>query len=532
MDAHDKLPGEATTEAEAAETPSRSVPATSSLASAMGNQAFGRLIAQPSRGQAAVALQARPASRTVGTPLLRPAPISIQRKKVDPSPFKGAAGTADVRAGEASQAAAGLAPIKVSQEYAKQQAERKEQQMNAFLREDIPFVSDNQDHYGYKKLIELRQEYVNDASRIALAEGAYNDVVLPGTLANKSAAAFKTIQFELGFFDDTDPTEDLSAKDKKALAKNLDEGKITDLNAAVGTKEQMVRGLRTEILGTSHSVQAAMQKRAAVLATDARAAAEKDKGAIDEKIKAVTDGFEAVGSVIGAVSFAGFGLPSAVSDIAAGGATAVKGGLEIGEKATGVIGATAEFVMTEMYKEQIQKAKQEIEKAKAAETHAKKMDAELSLTGSMLTVEGQLDQLGAAMGEMAAALKERKAYFAQLGADTDKARGNRAGGAMAQYLSYVSQAAETKSHLETARGAATNGLGVMKTQIADIAKHREYRYVADAAGVWDDARKQDDEGPDLKQLRSGRFALEDFLKAADAQLKVVDDVVASLPKPE
>jgi hypothetical protein len=97
-------------------------------------------------------------------------------------------------------------------------------------------------------------------------------------------------------------------------------------------------------------------------------------------------------------------------------------------KGTSLIGATAEFIMTQMYKEQIEKAKQEIEKAKVAETLAKKMDAELSITGSMLTVEGQLEELSGAMGQLALALKAREDYFAKLGAETDKATGNKPGG--------------------------------------------------------------------------------------------------------
>lgn len=457
---------------------------------------------------------------------------TLFRKKAPTSPFAGSAGTADTRAGEAGAAAGGIAPIKVSPDYANEQAKRKEQQMDAFRREDIPFVYDNMDHYAYKKLVELRQEYVDDTSRIALAEGAYNDFVVPGTLANKSAAAFKAVQFELGYFDDTDPTEDLSAKDKEKLAKKLDESKIKTLNDAVSAKESTTRGLRTEILGTSHNVQAAMQKRAAVLAVEQRAAAEADKTKIDEKIKAVKDGVETVGKVIEAVSFAGFGGPAAVAEVAGGGATAIKGGLEIGGKATGMIGTAVEFIMTEMYKEQIEKAKQEITKAKTAEEHAKKMDAELSMTGSMFQIEGQLEQLSGAMADMALALRARKQYFAELGMESDKATGTKAGGKMSQYLAYVAQATETKSHLETANSSARNGLSVMNEQISAMSKHRRYRYVADSEGVWGNRRFEDGDGPDLEQLKAARDGLDGFLKASTAQLGVIDTVIGSMPRPE
>lgn len=164
--------------------------------------------------------------------------------------------------------------------------------------------------------------------------------------------------------------------------------------------------------------------------------------------------------------------------------------------------------MTEMYSEDIEKAKQAIEKAKAAEAHARAMDAELSITGTMLSIEGQVDQLAGAMGELAAALRARKDYFAALGAETDKATGNKSSGQVSQYLSYVSQASESKSHLETALSAAQTGEGVLATQTNAMTEHRSYYYVADSAGVWDDAaRIRDADGPDLEQMRAARTFL-------------------------
>jgi hypothetical protein len=456
----------------------------------------------------------------------------IARKKEAPTPFAGSAGTADIRAVEAGKEAGGFSPINISTEYTTQQAERKEKQMDSFRNADIPFVYDNQEHYAYKKLIELRQEYLNDVSRISLAQGAFNDCVVPGTLANKSIAQFKQVQFELGYFDDVDPAEELTDKERKTLAKNLDEEKMKELNSAVSSNEQQVRGTRKVILGTSHEIQAAMQKRAGILALEAKGKAEKEKTEIEEKIKAVKDGAETVGKVISAVSFVGIGAPAAITDISAGGQAAIKSGLDLGEKGTSLVGSTAEFIMTEMYKEELQKAKQEIQKAKVAEEHAKKMDAGLSLTGSMLNMEGELQRLSGFMEELSSALKARKAYFAKLGFDTDKATGKKPGSKMSQYLLYVSQANETKSHVETAKESAASGLGVMKTQIYDMDKHRNYAYVADSAGVWDDrARIVDGDGPDLKQLKAARDRLDSFIKSADKQLEVINQVISSLPTP-
>jgi hypothetical protein len=461
-----------------------------------------------------------------------PGTVSVFRKKEAPSPFAGAAGTADVRAKEAGSEAGGVSPINVSTEYATQQAERKEKQMDDFRKADIPFVYDNQEHYAYKKLIDLRQEYINDVSRIALAQGAFNDFVIPGTLANKSFVQFKKVQFELGYFGDVNPAEELSAKERKTLATKLDEKTMNDLNKDIENKEKIASGKRTVILGLSHNIQAAMAKRAGVLAVEAKTKAEKEKTEIDEKIKAVKEGAETVGKVIEAVSFAGIGGPAAIKEIAEGGSGAIKGGLEIGGKSTGLIGSTAEFIMTQVYKDQIQKAKQEIEKAKVAEESARKMDAELSYTGSMLQVAGELDQLEGAMGQLATALKARKEYFAKLGSETDTATGGKPGGKISQYLTYVSQANETKSHIETAKASAVTGSGVMTTQINAMKAHRNYAYVADSAGVWDDrARKVDGPGPDVNQLDGARGTLSSFLKSADEELVVINSVIGSLPSP-
>jgi hypothetical protein len=459
--------------------------------------------------------------------------IVVSRLKEPPSPFRGAAATADVRAAESGSEAGGVAPITVSQEYAQQQAERKEQQMDSFRHEDIPFVSENQDHYAYKKLIELRQEYIDDGPRISLAQGAFNDFVVPGTMAVKSAAQFARVQQELGYYDEADPTEDFTAKERRTLAKGIDEGQLRTLNEVVANKAVTTQGLRKEILSTSHTAQAALQKRAGVLALDAKAAGEAQKQAIDDKIKAVKGAFETAGEVVGAVSFAGFGGPALATEIMAGGSGAVKGGLEVAGMGTSLVGSTVEFIMTEMYKEQIEKAKQQVEKAKVAEAHARQMDAELSMDASMLAISGQLDQLQGAMGDLAVALRARKDYFATLGIAVDKASGNKAGGKMSQYLAYVSQAHESKAHIASALSAAESGAGVMQTQVSAMARHRTYAYVADRYGVWDDrARKRDGEGPDLAQLRAALETLRTFQTAAKARLAVIDSVIGSMPTAE
>jgi hypothetical protein len=404
--------------------------------------------------------------------------------------------------------------------------------MDSFRRARIPFVSDNMSHYAYKKLVELRQEYVNDKARISLGQSAFNDFVIPGTLANKSTAQFKAIQFELGYLDEMDPTEDLSAKEQKALSGKIDAKELRTLNEKVTNQELSTQGLRKEILGTSHQVQAALQRRLAILGAKAAVQGEAEKQKIDDEINSVKTAFETAGKVGELVAFAGFGGPAAVAELTGGGATALKGGLELGGKGVSLIGSTVEFIMSEMYKEDIEKAKQTIAKAKAAEAHAKHLVAEFSITGTMLAVEGQLDQLAGAMGNLALALRARKDYFASLGAETDKATGNRAGGKISQYLAYVSQAMETKSHLETARTAATTGEGVLAVQNNVIRQHRRYAYVADSAGVWDDrARLRDPDGPDLEAMCEARSFLDAFIRAANAQLAVISRVLGSMPAP-
>ena len=124
------------------------------------------------------------------------------------------------------------------------------------------------------------------------------------SLANKSTAQFKRIQFELGYSDDISPKDDLSKKQLDTLAKKLGEKTMNRLKDDITSNEQTARGLRKGIVGTSHEIQGAMQRRAAVPAGEAKTKAEEEKTAIDETIKAVKEVAEAVGSVISAISFA------------------------------------------------------------------------------------------------------------------------------------------------------------------------------------------------------------------------------------
>ena len=121
--------------------------------------------------------------------------------------------------------------------------------------------------------------------------------------------------------------------------------------------------------------------------------------------------------------------------------------------------------------------------------------------------------------------------FAKLGAETDKATGNKPGGKMSQFLTYVSQATETKSHLDTAKSSASSSVGVIKTQTSEMGKHRAEAY-GDSNAVWDGRNKVDPKGPDLEQLLAARFVLEDFLKSADKQMEVINSVTSSLPSPQ
>ena len=324
--------------------------------------------------------------------------------------------------------------------------------MDFFRHEDIPFIYDNMNHYAYKKLIELRQEYVEDVTRITLAEGAFNKFVVPATMAIKSNAQFKIVERELGY-EGLDPLEDLNKKQRRAIAKGIDAEALGALNQRVTDKESISQGLREQILGASFAVQAAMQKRAGLLAVEAKEKGEKEQQEIQEKITAVKDGFETATKVIETVSFIGFGAPEAIEGIEEGGTKGIKSGLELGGKGVTLVGSTVEFIMQQMYREQIEKAKQEIEKAKLAETYARKMDAQLSLDASMYQISGLLDQLAGEMGELSLALRDRKNYFAKIGADIDKASGSK-GGSVSQYLLYVSQAYEIESFIHSADAAA------------------------------------------------------------------------------
>lgn len=497
--------------------------------------------------------------------------IVVQRKKEAETPFAGWAGTADVRAEEAGAEAGGLVPIKVNPEYAQQQAERKEQQMSAFLHADTPTGNNNQDHWGYKRLVELRQGYLDDLPRLAIAESAFNDFTQPATLAAKSVAQFRRLQFELGFEDGGGGAEDLTAKQTRVLGSKLDEEQLRKLNEAVENKQSVAQGKRTEILGITHQIAASGQRKQALLAQEEKAAAEEEKAEIQEKIEAVTEGVEAVGKVIELVSFAGFGAPEAVGGIgnAVGGAgvvqeaTAVegtvevetkveshlgegiKGGLELGGQATSLIGAGVEFIMTEMYKDELQKAQQSIMEAQAAISHAQALGVEFESAGWLFQAQGATEELQGLMGEWARALSDRKAYFAELGATTDKATGGKPGAEVSQYLAYVSQASETQSFLAAARGAADSAMAAIRSQVSLISKHRNEPYI-DAAGIWEYERFVDGDGPDLALLRAAIDQVDIFASThqvltyidgvlqqtgAEAAGSAAATVVGSLPAP-
>lgn len=481
--------------------------------------------------------------------------IAVQRQREGESPFAGGAGTADVRAEEAGAEAGGLMPISVSPDYAQQQAARKEQQMAAFLQADIPMVTNNQDHWGYKKLIELRQGYLDDLPRLTIAQSAFNDFTQPATLAAKSVAQFRRLQFELGFDEGGGDAEDLSARQIRVLSRALDQEQLQKLNEAVDDRQAIAEGKRTEILGIVHQIAASGQRKQALLAQEEKAAAEAEKSEIQEKIKAVAEGVEAVGKVIELVSFAGFGAPEAIGGIGkavggaevvqeatvAGGAVeaetkvesrlgeGVKGGLELGSHATSLIGAGVEFIMTGMYKDELQKAQQSIMEAQAAISQAQALGVEFENAGWLFQAQGATQELEGFMGEWARALDDRKAYFAELGARVDRATGGRPGGEVSQYLAYVSQASETQSFLAAARAAADSAMAVISQQISSISKHRNEPYI-DAAGVWGGQDIVDGDGPDVAQLRAAMDQVDVF--ASTHQVLTYEDGVLQQTGPE
>jgi len=469
-------------------------------------------------------VRGRPASvGTAGTATIARSPTT---------PFKGAAGKADLAAIEASGEAMGVAPLDVGTDYIGAQMVRKDEQLEEFRKADIPFVKDNQEHPLYARLIRLRQEYEQDIPRISVAQGAFNEFALPGTLASKSTAQFKALQFELGYFDETDPTEDLSAKEESALAKKLDVGALGKLNDEIGSRSGIVTGLQKQILGATHKLQASLQQRAALLAVEAKEKAQADKTAIEEKISAVKNRVETVGSIIEAVSF-GVGVPGKIADIKAGGTERAEAGLELGGMAVSMIGEVAEFIMTQKYKDELQKAQEAIKKAVQAEAAAKAMDAQLNYEGSLLDLSGLIEELKGQMGLLALSLQARKEFFGKLGQVGDKATRDKPGGKLSQYVAYVAQASETKTHLESARSIAETSYGVMAAKAGEMYSHRHEWYGV-AGSVWaaDPRNMIDGNGPDLDQINQARFALEKFGKSAGKQMQVVDDVVNSLPKPK
>lgn len=460
-----------------------------------------------------------------------PAPRTdyIARKRAAPTPFSGWAGIADKRATMAAREAGGIIPIAISTEYALQQAERKQKQIEAFEQADIPAVSDNQKLPQYQQLIDLKNAYLGDIPRITVAQGAFNDFVAPGSLATKGIAQFQRIQFELGFFDDTDLEEELSGQERTALASRIDEAKMEDLNSAVAAKEQQSSGVQKQILAEGHKIQAARQRLAANLADKAGKVAEADKTKIEDRIRRVREGIETAGKVIAIVSFAATGGAAAVGGLAIGGTAALKGGLEIGGRAAPLAGLTVEDILTGAYEQELDRAKREIADAKSAEEQAIALDAEYSLTGSMLELEGKVEQLAGLMKDLAAALRDRKAYFAALGAETDRVTGHRADGRISQYLAYVSQAAESKSFISTAKSSAESGLRVIHNELLAIIQHRREPYAVDADGVWGGPNHVDPEGPDVEQLQDARDTLDKFIQSTDRQLEVINHVLASLP---
>ena len=457
----------------------------------------------------------RPAGNTAVRPVAT-GPV-VQRLKDSPSPFQGWAGEADIRAAQAGSQASAPAEIKVSAEYSLQQAEVKQQQMEAFLRADIPFVSNNQAHPAYSKLIDLRNGYLDDPARISLAMSAYSNFVMPATLAAKSIAQFREIQRQLGFLDEDNPAGDLNRRQLRALSQHLSARTLTDLNNAVASKAMEAQGERTTLLGIFHNLQSGLQAKKAELAARERAAAEAEKAEIQEKIKAVTEGIEKVTKVIEALAFVA-GAPEAVGDIGAfvrgeeegEFVKAAKGAGELGSHATSLIGSAAEFFLQRHYLPQLQEAQTRIMEASTAISHAQRLGVEFANVGWELQAQGSIQKLQGFMGDWLAALEKRKEYYAQLGLAADRASGGRAGGEVSQYLAYVSQAAETQSFVQQARTAADNAMNVIRAQISAILRHRKMPYTATAAAVWSGIETVDPDGPDVGQLYAALDAADPY----------------------
>gem|GEM_PF-5168418 len=441
----------------------------------------------------------------------------IQRKKEARTPFAGWAGEADVRATEAAANTGGLVPIQVKPDYTVGQAKRKEEQMEKLLTVDLgDYYHGSTESGQYKKLVELRQGYLDDVPRLSVAQGAYNDFVVPATLAAKSVVQFRTIQSELGFSDDDSPAGDLTTKERGSLAKGLDEKEYRKLNETVENARTIAEGKRTEILGIGHNLQGSMQRKAALLAKEEQKKAEAEKAEITEKIKAVTEGIETVGKVVEAVSFAGFGAPEAISGIGEAAAgeglgKGIKGGLELGSKATSLLGMSVEFIMTQRYKEELDRAQTHIMEAQAAVEHAKALGVEFEHAGWLLQAQGAMQELKGFMGQWAQALSARKNYMAQLGAATDKSSGNKAGGNASQYLAMVAQAAETVSFLDSAQAAADNTIDTIRAQVTEMSRHRKVPYAFDEASVFGTSERYvDGDGPDIAQLRAALDQVDQF----------------------
>jgi hypothetical protein len=418
--------------------------------------------------------------------------------------FGGYGGTAESRAGAtAAGATVGLAPIKISTEYATKRAQFFSDKMTEFEKGDIPGYHDdknNQDHALFPILESIRKGYLGDSARISQAEASYNAFVEPAALAEKGMVKFRAMQKQLGFNDEETPSDSLNDQQKKAITKSLDKEKMAHLKSEVNSKQNLATGTRKELLGTAQSAKAAALGRVAELEQEKKDAADADKTKIDEKIKAAK---EAVDAIIKVVEVVGGAVSGGTTTAAMGTKTLSAGKMaeELGKGSTDLIGMGVEAAMSRYYKEDLEKIRTRSRDAAQACSAAKELDTEFRGQAEALRIEGQTQQLSGHMEGWANAAKALHDYYVEVSEAAEKASGGKPGGAITQVMALSATASEVRPHLDAGKSMATTAASSLDSQHAGMMPHRNKMY-----GTLKDASygvtTSEGEGPDAAVVRA------------------------------
>jgi hypothetical protein len=457
---------------------------------------------------------------------------SIARVKEAPTPFAGAAGTADMMGQEAGKNAGGsLSPINIGKDYCQKRIEYLSGEMERFDKETIPgYSGDNKDTAIYKTIAAQRDGYFADIQYLAMGEQAYNSAVEPTAIADKSFAQFRTVQKQLGYNDDMVDNEGSSDftgiddKQKKALRSKLDEKKLNELDAAVESQEKSMMGSRKIIIGEGMSVRAAgLRIKASEQAKEAKAKGD-EKAEIDKNIKEATEAVETISKVlevIGAVA-SGVGAPEAMEK---GLMETVKTGAEVGKGATTLAGGIVQSAMMAMNKDKIDELNRAVETAKGKQAAYTQVELKATYDAAMIKLSGETDKMAAAAIAYTSAIKARKDYLAEVGAAADKAAGG--GNGVSQFMAMAAAAKETTTYIASAKGVVATAKGVVASSKSSIANHRGKLY-----GTIDDAsygaNKVEPTGPDYRTLASCESALDAWVEGAGKRESVLGHITSAL----